>query len=175
MLAPDFALSTQALLKQHGPLKTGSPDCVHVCTSALHNDLCETHFSVFTMSVTVTLCQLRLMVTFTGLFHHKHTHTAVDQREGLSTPSRNCKAKREVANLTPLCLSISRAVSSVFFKLLCLLASPFTHLFIHALTLLSLSLTFSKTFSLSGSLLSHSAPCHSPLPYLFFPSSGDGD
>lgn len=146
-----------------------------------HNHLCETHF-------TLTLCvsYSTLMLTITDLFHHKpihlhtclltHAHTAVDQREWLSTLSWNCIEKGEVANLTSLlslliliCLGLSffflTTVTSLSLHIFFLASlyscftapQPFSHILHHLFPLL-----LSATHPLFA-LLSHSTPCHSPL------------
>lgn len=189
-LAPACALSTRVLLKQCGSLKnwkSGLRTCVHTDTVIFvkrvsHRQwlsLCVSHFSD-------RVC-VSLMMTFKGIFHHKpkHQHMHVDQREWLSTPSRNCKAKREVANLTSRSVfpylelslfSLSRTSLSPRVSLHASLYSRFTAL--EPFLSHSLSPFPSPVLCHSSSLapLSHSTPCHSPPPSLFFfSSSGDGD
>lgn len=192
MLAPTFALSTQLLFKQCGSLQTGSQDCTHVrfVKHISHRQwlsLCVSYFC--------------LMMTFTSMFHprhppppHKHiythtqtrahihahpnTHSAVDQKDDW-VPSLETAEQKGKWLTSGLSLSFLIELSQFFFfRVHCLLASPVTHLFIHALPPFSLSLSHALSPSASPVLCHSSPPAllsrHSP-PSLFFSSSGDGD
>lgn len=166
---------------------------LHTCT------LCETHFS---SSVTVSLCQLLLsnddiykyvspptppphINTYTHTHKHAHTYMHIQTHTQLLTRKNDWVPSLETAEQKGKWLTSGLSLSFLielsqffFFRVHCLLASPVTHLFIHALPPFSLSLSHALSPSASPVLCHSSPPAllsrHSP-PSLFFSSSGDGD
>lgn len=142
-----------------------------------HNDLCETYFtSLDLLSLCVRyLCLLwwHLQVYFTANLNtppHTQTHARTHTETQLLTRENDWvppleTVKRKGKWLTSH-VSLSFLISGchcAFFKLLCLTVGSFMRVYIHALPPLSLSTTFSTTFSVSGSL-----PLILPCPALSF-------
>lgn len=172
MFPPAFALSTFVQLKQCGAFKTGSPDCV--CTSTL----------IFVKHYTLSFCVSypSLMMTFTGLFHHKtkhlhtrilthrHTHLLTIENDWVPLVKLQCKKGKWLTSLLSLswarCLFFLTTVTSPS-----LLFSSLTSLCSRLFCPFSL---FSHSSSLCPALSFHFLSLTSSLSFsLFF--SGDGD
>lgn len=153
--------------------KSGLRTCAH-----RHNNLCETHSHFVSVS---PVYWSKLQVCFTT---NLNTCMLSCARKQLLTRDNEWVPPNETAlqqgkwltsHLSVLLyLDLSLSFSNYSNCSLFTFTSPLLHLFIHALTLLSLFHTFSTTFfppSLSAThhlfaLLSHSTPCHLPRPSL---------